>query len=154
MRKRTLTGRLLLFALFFLGCSNLMNARSQNAMLVSYAQTSPTITAQAPGGHGDQAKAFSSLLAEARKTFDVDFIYESKILPNTRLVLDIDKYKTVEEFLDELLKPYNLKYKKVLAKAYVIYSSSAELKRLISVIDHQNGVVPEELLHSGSAASR
>jgi TonB-linked SusC/RagA family outer membrane protein len=156
MRKRTLTGRLLLFALFFLGCSNLMNARSQNALMVSYAQANANLSSQAPGQNGqrDQARAFSMLLAEARKTFDVDFIYESKILPGTRLVMDIDKYRTVEEFLDDLLKPYNLKYKKVLAKAYVIYSSSAELKRLISAIDHQNGVVPEELLHSGSAASR
>jgi TonB-dependent starch-binding outer membrane protein SusC len=156
MRKKTLTGRLLLFALFFLGCSNLMNARSQNALMVSYAQANANLSSQAPGQNGqrDQARAFSMLLAEARKTFDVDFIYESKILPGTKLVMDIDKYRTVEEFLDDLLKPYNLKYKKVLAKAYVIYSSSAELKRLISAIEHQNGVVPEELLHSGSAASR
>lgn len=155
MRKRTLTGRVLLFALFFLGCSNLMNARSQsNALLVSYAQTNSNVAPFQTQGQRDQARAFSSLLAEARKAFDVDFIYESKILPGTRLVMDVDKYKTVEEFLDELLKPYNLKYKKVLAKAYVIYSSSAELKRLISAIDRQNGVVPEELMHAGAEAQR
>jgi len=98
MRKRTLTGRLLLFALFFLGCSNLMNARSQNALMVSYAQANANLSSQAPGqsGQRDQARAFSMLLAEARKTFDVDFIYESKILPGTRLVMDIDKSRTVE----------------------------------------------------------
>ena len=78
MRKRTLTGRALLFAIFFLGCSNLMNARSQsNALLVSYAQASTNATFQTQGQR-DQARAFSSLLAEARKAFDVDFIYESK----------------------------------------------------------------------------
>jgi TonB-linked SusC/RagA family outer membrane protein len=148
MRKRTLTGRLLLFALFFLGCSNLMNARSQNAMLVSYAQASPNVSTQIPGAQKDQARAFASLLAEARRAFDVDFIYESKILPNTRLVMDIDKYKTVEEFLDGLLKPYNLKYKKVLPKAYVIYANTAELKRLVSAMDKQNGVVAEGQTHS------
>jgi hypothetical protein len=59
--------------------------------------------------------------------------------------MDVEKYKTVEEFLDELLKPYNLKYKKVLAKAYVIYSSSAELKRLISAMDHPGGPGQEDL---------
>ncbi len=154
MRKRALTGRLLLFALFFLGCSNLMNARSQsNALLVSYAQVNANVAQQSPIQR-DQARAFSSLLAEARKAFDVDFIYESKVLPGARLVMDVEKYKTVEEFLDELLKPYNLKYKKVLAKAYVIYSNSAELKKLVSAIDHQNGVVPEELMHTGVEAAR
>ena len=151
MRKRTLTGRLLLFALFFLGCSNLMNARSQNAMLVSYAQASPNVSIQIPGAQKDQARAFASLLAEARRAFDVDFIYESKILPNTRLVMDIDKYKTVEEFLDGLLKPYNLKYKKVLPKAYVIYSNSAELKRLVTAMDRQNGVAADAAPGGGNA---
>ncbi|HEV3326759.1 MAG TPA: carboxypeptidase-like regulatory domain-containing protein, partial [Puia sp.] len=155
MRNRTFTGRLLLFALFFLGCSNLMNAHSQNAMLVSYAQANANLANQIPGqGQKDQARAFSSLLAEARKTFDVDFIYESKILPSTRLVMDVDKYRTVEEFLEELLKPYNLRFKKVLPKAYVIYSNTAELKRLVSAIDHQNGVMPEGLTHTGAEAAR
>ena len=145
----------MLFTLFFLGCSNLMNAHSQNAMLVSFAQANTNLSSQVPGqGQKDQARAFSSLLAEARKMFDVDFIYESKILPGTRLVMDVEKYRTVEEFLDDLLKPYNLKYKKVLPKAYVIYSNTAELKRLVSAIDHENGVVPEGLTHTGTEAAR
>lgn len=139
----------MLFALFFLGCSNLMNARSQNAMLVSYARAGTNFSAQAPGGQRDQARAFSSLLAQARKTFDVDFIYEFKILPTTRLVIDIDKYKTVEEFLDELLRPYNLRYKKVLPKAYVIYSNSTELKRLVSAMDHSSGAAAEDVNRAG-----
>jgi hypothetical protein len=66
--------------------------------------------------------------------------------------MDVEKYKTVEEFLDELLKPYNLKYKKVLAKAYVIYSSSTELKRLISAMDQSNGAIANDLAREGSAA--
>ena len=152
MRNRTLTGRFLLFTLFFLGCSHLMNARSHNAMLISYAQASPNFSA--PGGQRDQAKAFSTLLAEARKMFDVDFIYESRILPTTRLVFDIDKYKTVEEFLDELLKPYNLRYKKVLPKAYVIYSNSTELKRLVSTMDHSGGATAAEANRAGAEAAR
>ena len=156
MRKRTFAGRLLLFAIFFLGCSNLMNARSQNALYASYAQGNAGMYNQTNGNfQKDQARAFSSLLAEARKTFDVDFIYESRILPGVRLVMDVEKYKTVEEFLDELLKPYNLKYKKVLAKAYVIYSSSAELKRLISAMDQsERRRCRNDLAHSGAAAPR
>src|SRR5258708_77339 len=150
MRKKAYTGKLLLFALLFLGCSNFMNAHSQtNTWLASYTQSRVELSSQ-----GEQARAISSILSEARKAFDVDFIYESKILPGAKLVMDVEKFKTVEEFLDELLRPYNLKYKKVLAKAYVIYSSNSELKRLLSIIVRQDGVIPDELLHqTGGAAS-
>jgi len=153
MRKKTFAGRLLLFALFFLGSSNLMKAHSQNALYASYSQANINMANQTIGDfQKDQARAISSLLAEARKIFDVDFIYGSRILPGTRLIMDVDKYKTVEEFLGELLRPYNLKYKKVLAKAYVIYSSSAELKRLISALNQQNGDVSQDSGHTGAAA--
>jgi TonB-linked SusC/RagA family outer membrane protein len=124
-----------------------MNARSQNAMLVAYAQASPNTNAQT--GPRDQARAFASLLADARKNFDVDFIYESRILPSTRLVTDVDKYKTVEDFLNDLLKPYNLRYRRVLPKAYVIYSNSAELKRLISAMDHPVDATTEPVARAG-----
>ncbi len=128
-----------------MGFSNFMNAHSQtNTWLVAYNQNA----AMAQNTEaGEQARAIASILSEARRTFDVDFIYESKILPGTKLVMDVDKYKTVEDFLDDLLRPYSLKYKKVLSRAYVIYTSSAELKKLLSVINKQNGVVPDELLN-------
>src|SRR5579872_1435092 len=97
MRKRDLTRKLLVLSQLLLGCSNLMIARSQtNAWLTSYAQVNMSATNQTSG---DQARAISSILSEARKTFDVDFIYESKVLPGAKLVIDVDKFKTVEEFL-------------------------------------------------------
>ena len=149
MRKKAYTGKLLLFAFLFLGCSNLMNAHSQtNAWLASYTQSRVELSSQR-----EQARAISSILSEARKAFDVDFIYESKILPGAKLVMDVERFKTVEEFLDELLRPYNLKYKKVLAKAYVIYASNSELKRLLSIIVKEDGVIPDELLHQGESAA-
>ena len=149
MRKEAYTGKLLLFALLFMGCSNFMDAHSQtNTWLASYTQSRVELSSQR-----EQARAIASILSEARKAFDVDFIYESKILPGAKLVMDVEKFKTVEEFLDELLRPYSLKYKKVLAKAYVIYTSSSELKRLLSIIVKQDGVIPDELLHQGSAAN-
>src|SRR5450432_2181550 len=148
MRKKAFAGKQLLFALLFMSFSNFMNAHSQtNTWLVAYNQT--TITAPSPGP-GEQARAIASILSEARRTFDVDFIYESSILPVAKLVIDVDVYKTVDNFLDELLRPYNLKYKKVLSKAYVIYASNGELKRLLSVIN-KNGAVPGELLNPGSS---
>lgn len=141
MRKRTLAGRLLLFALLFLGNSTLMSARSQtNAWLTSYSVATGGNVARDYQNQDGQARTISSVLAEARKTFDVDFIYESKVIPVTKVIIDVDKYKSVEEFLDELLKPYNLKYKKVLSKAYVIYSSNPELKRLIASLIKEDGL--------------
>ena len=140
MRKRTLAGRLLLFALLFLGNSTLMSARSQtNAWFTSYSQASASVMHPYQDQDG-QARTISSVLAEARKIFDVDFIYESKVIPSAKVIIDVDKYKSVEDFLDELLKPYNLKYKKVLSKAYVIYSNNPELKRLIASLIKEDGL--------------
>ena len=131
---------MLLFALLFLGNSTLMNARSQtNAWLTSYSQAGAHVTRSYQEQDG-QARTISSVLAEARKTFDVDFIYESKVIPSARVIIDVEKYRSVEEFLDELLRPYNLKYKKVLSKAYVIYSSNPELKRLIASLIREGGM--------------
>lgn len=149
MRKETLTGKLLLFALFFLGTSDLMNARSQTtAWLASYSQASVNVGNQA-AEQRNQARSISSILQDARKLFDVDFIYETKVLPGARVIIDLDKYKTVEDFLDELLRPYNLKYKKVLSKAYVIYSSNPELKRLITTLNREGGTMTAELTRTG-----
>jgi TonB-dependent starch-binding outer membrane protein SusC len=141
MRRRTFTGKLLLFALLFAGSGSPMSARSQtNAWLTSYTGTGMSMTRQIQE-QGYQARTISSILADARKVFDVDFIYESKVIPNTRVIMEIDKYRTVEDFLEELLRPYNLKYKKVLSKAYVIYSNNPELKRLISGLIREDGMV-------------
>lgn len=134
---------MLLFALLFLGNSNLMIARSQtNAWLTSYSAANLNMSHQVQDQDG-QARSISNILAEARKVFDVDFIYESKVIPSARVIMDVDKYKSVEDFLDELLRPYNLKYKKVLSRAYVIYSSSPELKRLVSSLLHDGAMVAD-----------
>lgn len=144
---------MLLFALLFLGNSDLMIARSQtNAWLTSYSAANLNMSHQVQDQDG-QARSISSILADARKVFDVDFIYESKVLPGTRVIMDVDKYKSVEDFLDELLRPYNLKYKKVLSRAYVIYSNSPELKRLVSSLLREGGM-NTELSAAGTADAR
>ena len=145
MRKETFTGKLLLFAFFFVGLSDLMNARSQtNAWLTAYSPANVPVAGQLQDQRA-QARTISSILQDARKTFDVDFIYETKVLPGARVIIDVDKYKTVEDFLDDLLRPYNLRYKKVLSKAYVIYSSSPELRRLITILNKEGGTMTAEL---------
>ncbi|HXB09382.1 MAG TPA: TonB-dependent receptor [Puia sp.] len=154
MRKRTFRGKLLLLILFIFGGSDLMNARSQtNAWLTSYSQAGMKAANLAPEQQA-QTRSIPSILADARKVFDVDFIYESKVLPDARLVMEVEKYRTVEEFLDELLRPYNLKYKKVLAKAYVIYSSNSELKKLVSGLVHGSGAMTAELTQGAAADPR
>ncbi|HXB94500.1 MAG TPA: hypothetical protein VNU70_05055, partial [Puia sp.] len=81
MRNETFTGKLLLFALFFLGFSNLMNARSQtNAWLTAYTQASVGVANQLQE-QPNQARTISTILQDARRIFDVDFIYETKVLP-------------------------------------------------------------------------
>ncbi|MBN8851827.1 MAG: TonB-dependent receptor [Sphingobacteriales bacterium] len=145
MRNHDYTCKFVFFILLFMGCSNFMNARSQTGTwLVSYAQVA------APPADPDQARAISSILSDARKTFDVDFIYESKILPDVKLVMDIDRFKHVEDFLTELLRPYNLKFRKMFTRAYVIYSNNTELKRLMTIVGHGESI-PDEILHARGA---
>jgi len=110
---------------------NVANAQTAvNAIAFSQQKhTSPT---------NAESKTISQLLLEARKVFDVDFVYESNVLPDAALAMNVTKYKTVTAFLDELLKPYGLKYKKVLKKAYVIYANNEELKSLMLSLNIKN----------------
>lgn len=151
MRKKAFGGKQLALFLLFTGFCNFMTARCQSAQgLASNARAH----AEAPGrklripAPDDQAKTISSLLAEARRIFDVDFIYESRILPDVTRVIDFEKFRTVEGFLDELLKPYKLKYKKVLTRAYVIYTGRASLKKLLTVINRQKGERQDESINA------
>ncbi|HRI22096.1 MAG TPA: SusC/RagA family TonB-linked outer membrane protein, partial [Panacibacter sp.] len=69
-----------------------------------------------------------------------------------KLVFDISKYKTVEEFLDELLKPSGLKFKKVLVRTYVIYKNNDDLKKIISVLQQENIInLPPDILEAETA---
>lgn len=115
-----------------MGCANLM-ARSQTSKrMVDYTQVKPDMPEQRGA-----ARQITRILSEARKVFDVDFMYESKIMPDTRLLIDIERYKTVEAFLDDLLKPFNLKYKKVLTRAYVIYASDEDLAHIVAGLEKE-----------------
>jgi len=81
-------------------------------------------------GQMEESKSFADILTESRKKFDVDFVYESNTLPASKLSFDVNKYNSVEKLLEDLLKPYQIKFKKVLAKAYVIYKSNSDFKQL------------------------
>jgi TonB-dependent starch-binding outer membrane protein SusC len=81
-------------------------------------------------GQAESPRSFTDILSESRKKFDVDFVYESNTLPAIKIVFDLSAYNSVENMLDALLKPYNIRYRKVLAKAYVIYKTAADYKKL------------------------
>jgi TonB-linked SusC/RagA family outer membrane protein len=86
-------------------------------------------------GQTEESKSISDVLTESRKKFDVDFVYESNTLPTGKLSFDISKYKSVENLLEDLLKPYQLKFKKVLTKVYVIYKNNTDFKSLAAGLD-------------------
>jgi TonB-linked SusC/RagA family outer membrane protein len=132
--KKSLYPRKVFFLLgIVMSVVNVMSAYSQTALnAIAYSQqkhNSPT---------NAESKTISQLLLEARKVFDVDFVYESNVLPDAALAMNVTKYKSVTSFLDELLKPYGLKYKKVLKKAYVIYANNEELKSLMLSLNIKN----------------
>ena len=81
-------------------------------------------------GQTEDSRTISDVLTESRKKFDVDFVYESNTLPTSKLNFDISKYAIVELLLEDLLKPYQLKFKKVLNRVYVIYKSTSDFKSL------------------------
>ena len=148
MREITFWGKQLLFALLFMGCANLMVARSQtNQRMVAYTQARHEMPAQRGA-----ARQITRILSEARKVFDVDFMYESKIMPDTRLLIEVERYKTVEAFLADLLKPFNLKYKKVLSRAYVIYASDDDLSHIVASLQKE-GLIPMDAFSVSIAAS-
>jgi len=86
-------------------------------------------------GQKDDSRTFSDVLTESRKKFDVDFVYESNTLPVAKLNFNVSKYTSVEIMLEDLLKPYQLKFKKVLTKVYVIYKNDTEFKSLAAGLD-------------------
>ena len=92
-------------------------------------------------GQVEESKTIPDILSESRKKFDVDFVYESNTLPVTKLSFDVSKYSSIDKLLEDLLKPYQIKFKKVLAKAYVIYKSDSDFKALMDGIK-----IPEQQL--------
>ena len=111
MRKKTFPGKMLLCVLLILN-------------ITCFAK-----------GQVEESKTIPDILSESRKKFDVDFVYESNTLPVIKLSFDVSKYNNIEKLLEDLLKPYQIKFKKVLAKAYVIYKSDSDYKSLMEGIE-------------------
>lgn len=95
-------------------------------------------------GQKEVARTFADILTESRQKFDVDFVYESNTLPSSKISFDVSKFTSVDNLLEALLKPYNIRFKKVLTRAYVIYKTTADYKKLTETMSTQG--LPEEAL--------
>lgn len=99
-----------------------------------------TLSANAQNSPAPQ-RTIATILSESRKQFDVDFVYQSTILPEAKIDFDNTRFTSVELFLKELLSPYNLQFTKVLDKAYIIYKDNNDLLKMADIIKQQNGGV-------------
>lgn len=148
MIKSITSGRLFFTAFIFIGLAEGTPSYSQYPKIILDTQI------EVKGTEAVQKKEASSIpkiLSDARKSFDVDFVYESNIMPDVSLVFDLARYKVVENFLEDLLKPYGLKFKKILTRTYVIYKNSDDLKRMVTIMRQQkmDGILtdfPEDVL--------
>jgi len=89
-------------------------------------------------------------LNKASRQFHVSFIYEDELVSNKRVNTPTDdSFKKVEDYLSAVLKPYNLKFRKLGGSQYAIYGTPDKAKEK----DKTNHVAPEEAV-SDKAASQ
>lgn len=95
-------------------------------------------------------RSIATILSDSRKKFDVDFVYQSTILPTDKISFDENSFASVDLLLKALLTPYKLNYSKVLSKAYIIFKDKTDLLNMAEVIRQQNGgVLPADFPTSG-----
>ncbi|HNP23155.1 MAG TPA: SusC/RagA family TonB-linked outer membrane protein [Panacibacter sp.] len=142
MMRLSLKGKLFLIVLFCLSILRPANAVAQPRSGFQYGEGN---LQSVETYEKKEDSSIPQILSQSRKIFDVDFVYESNILPDVKLYMDVSKYKGVEDFLDELLKPYGLRYKKVLTRTYVIYKNNDELKKMVAAMRLQNpgDIIPD-----------
>lgn len=109
------------------------------ALLIAIYLSFSTSMLMAQSGSSPGAITVSEVLGNTRKLFNVDFVYQSDILPADKINFDIGKYSALEPLLADLLTPYHLKFKKVLSTTYVIFKNNDDLIKLGEIIRKQNG---------------
>ncbi|QHS60012.1 SusC/RagA family TonB-linked outer membrane protein [Chitinophaga agri] len=89
-------------------------------------------------------------LKNASSRFHVSFIYEDELVTNkTAALLPNASFKNVEAYLDVILKPYHLQFRKLSSTQYAVYSKAAEPASKDKSKTSQ--VVPEEAAKSQAA---
>ncbi len=79
----------------------------------------------------NNTKMLVDVLSELRKVYQVDFVYESNTLPDTKVAFSITKFKNVEQALNSILIPLGIHYKKVLDQTYVLFRAYLKSSFLI-----------------------
>lgn len=90
-------------------------------------------------------------LNKASRQFHVSFIYEDELVSNKRVDNPADdSFKKVEDYLSAVLKPYNLKFRKLGGSQYAIYGTSDKAKDK----NKTNHVAPEEAASEQAASQQ
>lgn len=89
-------------------------------------------------------------LKNASSRFHVSFIYEDELVTNkTAALLPNTSFKNVEAYLDVVLKPYHLQFRKLSSTQYAVYAKAGEPASREK--SKTNQVVPEEAAKSQAA---
>ena len=123
--KRIMTGRsrfmrsASLAVLVAFGC---LNARAQEIASVSYIGVNSAFEGQS------QAKSLKSVLTEIETQFDVNILYEDKIVNKKFVKAASVAQGTIDELLKDILKPLGLSFKKISEGNYVIKKAKKSKK--------------------------
>jgi len=91
-------------------------------------------------------------LNKASRQFHVSFIYEDELVSNKRVITPADdSFKKVEDYLSAVLKPYNLKFRKLGGSQYAIYGNTSDKAK---EKDKTNHVAPEEAAFDKAASQQ
>ena len=94
MMRLSLKGKLFLIVLFCLSILRPANAVAQPRSGFQYGEGN---LQSVETYEKKEDSSIPQILSQSRKIFDVDFVYESNILPDVKLYMDVSKYKLDKE---------------------------------------------------------
>ena len=100
-----------------IGLTSLMVLQYQSGLGQEYAH----LPKQVKQNHANTSKELKVVLASLEKKFGVYFTFESQIIRNKYLPKEAKITQNLEETLDNILSPLNLKFKKISEKYYTIF---------------------------------
>jgi TonB-linked SusC/RagA family outer membrane protein len=109
--------KITLCKLMFYSLSLLLLLQHPNAV----AQVTASMSSQGPAKYRGNQKSLREFLTKLEKTFKVYFTFESSVIRNVHISADATISENLEETLQRVLVPLNLKYEKVADKYYSIF---------------------------------
>ncbi|MEJ7645548.1 MAG: SusC/RagA family TonB-linked outer membrane protein [Chryseolinea sp.] len=93
------------------------------------AQVTASAIAQIPPANRKASKSLRDFLASVEKTFHVYFTFESSLVRGKRLSEDVTITGSLDETLQQALRPLNLRYEKVSNNYYTIFKNGERVKK-------------------------